>query len=268
MAPLTDEDADARVRAGTEGSHRPDAVRRVLPVLVYGGLLILLVGVLAQLWSALLPGSLATRIGHNSEGYLFTLVLAAWIQYVRPRLAGAPREVIATAAAAVLALATGLGLLASGWDSRFVTLNETCIALSVLIPWTQVRGPWSCRLALAISGVALVLMVVGGERVPLVTDQAEALGFLLLVPLALGVVDTGVLDPTTTTSTARRWLWYVAMLAVPVVLSTLEYRIEVDGLLGTGTRFGVRITESFIGTLLLSAYLAIGLGRTGRRPRV
>lgn len=250
-----------------QGSERPAVVRRWLPVLFYGGLLLALAGVLVPFWSALLPGSLATRVGHNSEAYLFALVLAGWIQYVRPRLRGSSREVLVTAAVAASALAAGLGLLASGWDSRFVTLNETFLALAVLVPWVQVRGPWSRRLALGIAGVALVLMVVGGERVDVVTDQAEALGFLLLVPLALGVVDTGVLDPAGTTSTARRWVWYAAMLVVPVLLSTLEYRVGTQGLLGTGTRFGVRIAESFIGTLLVSAYLAVGLGWTGRRRR-
>lgn len=249
----------------TSRDRRPPVVRRWLPVLFYGGLLVVLVGVLLQVWAALLPGGLGTRIGHNTEGYLFALVLAAWIQFVRPRLAGSRQEVPVTAVAGVLALAAGLGLLATDWASRFVTLNEPLVALAVLIPFAQVRGPWSRRLALGIAGTALVLMVVGGERIQVVTDQAEALGFLLLVPLALGVVDSGVLDPRSTTSTALRWLWYVALLVVPVALSVLEYQVGVEGLLGTGTRFGVRIAESFIGTLLLSAYFAVGLGWTGRQ---
>lgn len=247
------------------GASRPPVVRRWLPVAFYGGLLVVLVGVLLEVWATVLPGGLATRIGHNTEGYLFALVLGAWIQLVRPRLAGTTREVPVTAATSVLALAAGLGLLATDWASRFVTLNEPLVALAALIPFAQVRGPWSRRLALGISGAALLLMVVGGERIQVVTDQAEALGFLLLVPLALGVVDSGVLRPSSTTSAVLRWLWYAAMLVVPVLLSYLEYQVGVDGFLGTGTRFGVRIAESFIGTLLLSAYFAVGLGWTGRR---
>lgn len=248
-----------------EGAERPPAVRRLLPVLFYAGLLVLLLGVLLTVWKQVLPDPVASRVGHNTEGYLLALVLAAWIQYVRPRLRRSPLEVPVTAAAAVVALAAALGLLASGWDSRFVTLNEPLVALAVLVPYAQVRGAWSRRLSVAIPAVALLLMVVGAERNQLITDQAESLGFLLLVPLTIGVIDSGVLDPRSTTSTPLRWGWYAVMVVLPVLLSVLEYQVGVDGAAGTATRFGVRIAESFIGTLLLSAYFAVGLGWTGRR---
>jgi len=235
-----------------------------LPLLFYGGLLLALLGVLVPVWPAVLPGPLASRIGNNTEAFSFALVLAAWIQFVRPRLTGSSREVLGTVCAAVLFLAAGLGLLVSGWDSRFVTLNEPLVALSVLIPFVQLRRPWARRLAVPLAGTALLVMVVGGERISLVTDQAESLGFLLLVPVALDVVDRGVLDPSSTTSVLRRRLWYAALVVAPVLLSVVQYRLGVDGLVGTGTRFGVRIAESFIGALLLSLYFAVGLGWTGR----
>ena len=85
-----------RPPVAAHGSERPAAVRRFLPPLFYGGVGLALVGSLVPFWSDVLPGPLATRIGHNSEAYLFVLVLAAWIQYVRPRLAGSSREVVVT----------------------------------------------------------------------------------------------------------------------------------------------------------------------------
>ncbi len=247
------------------GAERPPVVRRVLPLLFYGGLLVLLLGVLLTVWQQVLPGPVASRVGHNTEGYLLALVLAAWIQYVRPRLARSALEVPLTAAAALVALAAALGLLASGWDSRFVTLNEPLVALAVLLPYAQLRGVWSRRMSVALPAAALLLMLVGAERNELVTDQAESLGFVLLVPLTMGLVDSGVLDPRSTTRAPVRWGWYVTMLVLPVLLSVLEYQVGVGGAAGTATRFGVRIAESFIGTLLLSAYFAVGLGWTGRR---
>ena len=47
-------------------------------------------------------------------------------------------------------------------------------------------------------------------------------------------------------------------------MSVLEYKVEVGGLVGEFTRYGVRIHEAFIAMLLLSLYFAVALGRTGR----
>ena len=52
---------------------------------------------------------------------------------------------------------------------------------------------------------------------------------------------------------------------VPIVLSVLEYQVGVDGVAGVAVRYGVRVTEAFVCLLLVEVYLAVLLGRTGRR---
>ena len=218
---------------------------------------------LLQLWAEILPGGVATQVGHNSEAYLAALVLAAWIQYVRPRLTGAPREWPATAVVSVALIAIGLGLLASDWPSRFRTLNETCFALALLLPYVQLRRRPSRSVAVAIAVIILVI-VLTTQSTQLGTDLAETYGMIMLAPLALDVVDRGILDPDATTSPPARFTWYAAMVITPVVMSVLEYKVEVGGLVGEFTRYGVRIHEAFIAMLLLGLYFAVALGRTGR----
>ena len=39
-----------------------------------------------------LPASVASRVSHNSEGYVIALIVIPWIQFVRGRLAGLRRR--------------------------------------------------------------------------------------------------------------------------------------------------------------------------------
>jgi hypothetical protein len=110
-------------------------------------------------------------------------------------------------------------------------------------------------------------VVVAFESTAAVTDLAETFGILILAPVAFDLVDRGLLDPAARTSTRSRWLWYAALVAVPIVLSVLEYQVGVDGVAGDAVRYGVRVTEAFICLLLVELYLAVGLGRTGRTGR-
>ena len=238
--------------------------KRILPVVFYGGLALLLASILFQWLGKIAPDAIATRVGHNSEGYLAALVVAAWIQYVRPRLSGHRAEWVVTALAAAVALAVGLALLASDLPSRWRTLNETFLALALLLPYLQLRRPLPRAVPI---GIAVVLFgaVVAFESTAAVTDLAETFGILILAPVAFDLVDRGILDPTARTSTRTRWLWYVALAVVPIVLSVLEYQVGVDGVAGVAVRYGVRVTEAFVCLLLVEVYLAVLLGRTGRR---
>ena len=62
--------------------------RKIFAILYYGGLALVLALILLQLLDDLVGKRFATHISHNSEAYLVALVLSAWIQYARPRLAG------------------------------------------------------------------------------------------------------------------------------------------------------------------------------------
>lgn len=238
--------------------------KRILPAVFYGGLALLMASILFQWLGKVVPGPLATRIGHNSEGYVAALAVAAWIQYARPRLTGHRREWPVTALVAAVSLAIALVLLAGDLPSRWRTLNETFLALALLLPYLQLRRPLPRVLAGGIAA-GLFVVVVAFESTAAVTDLAETFGLLILAPIAFDLVDRGILDPAARTSGRSRWLWYAALVVVPVLLSVLEYQVGVDGLLGVAVRYGVRITEAFGCLLLVHLYLAVGLGRTGRR---
>lgn len=236
---------------------------RALVVSFYVVVAAVLLGVLLQVFPAVLPDGLASRIGHNSEGYLLALVVAGWIQFARPRLAVSRREWSLTAVVAVVSLVVGLLLLASDLPSRFRTLNETFLALALLLPYLQLRRPLPRYLAGAIALVVAAVVVLF-NRTAGVTDLAETLGILLLAPIAFDLVDRGILDPGARTSSWLRRAWYALLVAVPVSLSLLEYRIGVDGLAGEAVRYGVRVTEAFVCLLLVELFLAVLLGRRGR----
>ena len=240
--------------------------KRVLPVVFYGGLALVLASTLFQWLGKVAPDAVASRVGHNSEGYLAALAVVSWIQYVRPRLTGHRREWLVTAAVAALWLALGLALVASDLPSRWRTLNETCLALALLLPYLQLRRPLPRAVPAGIA-VGLFVVVVAFESTAAVTDLAETFGILILAPVAFDLVDRGILDPTARTTPRTRWLWYATLVVVPIVLSVLEYRVGVDGVLGVAVRYGVRVTEAFVCLLLVELYLAVLLGRTGRPSR-
>lgn len=243
-------------RMGTRG--------RVLAAVYYGALLLVLASVLFQLLGKVAPSTVSVRIGHNTEGYLAALALAAWIQFVRPRLTGGRAEWAVVAVVAVVSIAIGVLLIASDLPSRWRTLNETFLALGLLLPYLQLRRPVPRGLA---AGLAIVLFlgVVAFESTAAVTDLAETFGLLILAPIGFDLVDRAILDDRATTSPRLRWGWYAALVVVPIVLSVLEYRVGVDGIVGTAVRYGVRITEAFVCMLLVQLYLAVALGRTGPR---
>lgn len=238
--------------------------KRILPVVFYGGLALVLASILFQWLSKIAPDAISTRVGHNSEGYLGALAVAGWIQYARPKLTGQRREWVVTGLVAAASLAVGLLLIASDLPSRWRTLNETFLALALLLPYLQLRRPVPRALAGGMA-VGLFVVVVAFESTAAVTDLAETFGILILAPIAFDLVDRGILDPEARTTPRSRWLWYAALVAVPIALSVLEYQVGVDGVPGVAVRYGVRVTEAFVCLLLVELYLAVGLGRTGRR---
>jgi hypothetical protein len=242
----------------------PRARRRtVLTVAFYAIVAAVLVGVLLQLFALLLPDALAARIGHNSEGLLLALIIASWIQFVRPRLAGTEREWVVTAAVAGLCLGLGLFLILTDLPSRFRTLNEPLLAAALLVPYVQLRRPLPRRLALWLA-IAIFAVTVVFNRTALITDLAEMLAALILVPLALDVVDRGILDPEAETSRGVRYAWYAFLVAAPIVFSVLQYQVGFDGLFGEVLRYCVRIAEVFITLLLVELYASVMRHRAAR----
>lgn len=234
---------------------------RIAGVVFYLGLAVLLAGILLEA-VAVLPGPLAVRLAHNSEGFLAALAVAGWIQFARPRLSSTGRERLVTGLAAVACLAAGLALLATHLPGRFRTLNETFLALALLLPYLQLRRPLPRPLAAGLSA-GLFVVVVLFESTAAVTDLAETVGLLILAPIGFDLVDRGILDRRAPTSARARTLWYVALAALPVVFSVLQYRVGLTGVPGVAVRYAVRVTEAFVCMLLVDVYFAVLLGWTG-----
>ncbi len=234
-----------------------------LAVVFYAAMLLLILTVLFAPAALQLAGPIAARLARNSEGLTLAVLLAAWIQYARPRLADSPWRWPVTFAVAGGLLVTAALLLQSDLPSRFRTLNETCVAAGVLFACTQIRRV-GARLAAGFSLLVLVTIVVGNQT-SMVTDQAESLAMLVLMPIGLFVVDRGILDPQASTSAVLRYGWYAFLVLAPVVFTVLEYGIGVGGPAGEATRYAVRTTEAFVSVLLLELYFAVAIGRTGRR---
>jgi hypothetical protein len=234
----------------------------ILGVVFYGALLVLLVGCLLKVFPHVLPKAIASRIAHNSEGYVAALVLGGWIQFARPRLRRSALQWPLTVAAAAACLAVGVLLLTVHTPSQVKTLNEAFIALALLIPYVQLRRPVPVLVPFGLSAAVLVLIVVShGARDT--TLLAETLGMLLLAPMTLDSIDRGILDDSARTSPAARYLWYALLVVAPVAFSVVQYHIGDTGALEVITRYAVRITEAFIFMLAIGLYFAVGLGRTG-----
>lgn len=228
----------------------------------YGILCFLLVAVLFDFLGDLLPFG-AKHIARNSEGITAAIVVGLWVQFARPRLHGSRWEWPLTAAASLGFLTVALVFYHAGsWPTRVTTLNETLFALVAVIPFVQAsrRHP---RPALAVSG-AVLAVILFGQGLDLVTNMAETLAILLLVPVGLDFIDRGILDPDGPTRRAVRYGWYLFLIAAPLAFHVLQYRMDSTGWLGDIVQYGVRLNEAFIFMLLFEAYFTFALGRAGK----
>lgn len=227
----------------------------------YAGLVTLLALIITGTLSWFLSGVVAQKVAENSEGFLLALLLAAWVQFARPRLSGAGAWWAAGAGAAALGLGAWLyGTTAVPGSVK--TLNETFLALGLLVPYVQLRRPLPRGARLGLPGAALLLMLFAGQ-LTLVTRLAETLGMLLLVPLVLDVVDRGVLDPDAVTSARLRHACYATLLLAPLAVSVLN-GLDLAGVAGAAAGYVARLQEAWVGVLVLVLHLAVGRQRTGR----
>jgi hypothetical protein len=225
----------------------------------------LLFGVLFKVWPEILPKGVASRIGHNTEGYVTVLAVAAWIQFVRPKLIGARAEWIVTGIAVLAFVGLTIAMLAGDWASRFKTLNEGTAAAAVLIPYVQLRRPFPRRVALGVFALVVIATVVTSKTVA-TTDMAETWAMVVFAIAGFDLIDTGILNPEAVTSTLARWLYYAFLIVAPILFSLAEYHWGAGstGLVGQTVRWIVRVDESFIFAIFTLFYFGVGLGRTGR----
>lgn len=245
--------------------------RTIAAVFFYLGLGLLMATILFNVLQDLIPRSIAVRIGYNSEGYIAALILAAWIEFVRPRLTGRRMEWPITIAAAVALAVLGVVMVESDWPSRVKTLNEAMLGLALVIPYVQLRRPLPTWLAVAISVFALAAIVVFNHT-DAVTRYAEGFMLIVLAPLAFDVFDRGILSPGRRVPAAPRYIFYALLVLLPIA-SSLIYHAQLfhDGIAGEWIRYEVRVHESFICMLLVLLYFAtrdrLGRGANAAVPR-
>lgn len=247
--------------------HRPmDRRRVVVSVVFYCGLTTVWLSILLDLFHRVLPSEIATRIGYNSEGVVLALVLGAWIQFVRPRLVGTQRGAVVALAVAAGFLLFGLWLLNTDQPTKLKTLNEAWFGVGILICYLQARRPLPPWLApgLAVAVLGLIGVSIATE---LDINLAETAGMCLLAPIALDVVDKGILDPLAATSDRLRYAWYSVLIVVPIVSSSLWHSrvFSPDTVAYRVNNYEVRLQEAFVGMLLIELFFAVGLGRLGPR---
>ena len=249
-------------------------LHNVLVIAFYAGFALLLGLILTDTLRDIIPDGIAVRIGYNSEAYLFILVLAAWIQYVRPALeAGSDRRRWGwTLAAAVLCALVSIWLITvdpSEVPYRVKTLNETTVALTLILPYVMLRRPLP-QAVLAAVPVLVAITVWGVMTSPdgWIVDLAESFGFWILAVLAFDVIDRGILDPGAPTSARVRWVWYAVLAVEPIIVSAVGTEARAGGGLVAETLLWLgRVHESFIGIVVVSVYFTVIHGRTGRTKK-
>lgn len=243
----------------------PRSRERTLSLLFYGGLALLLTLIMTKQLPNILPKSLARPIGYDSEGFFLALVLAAWIQFGCWRLSGRRLWSNALILATVFA-GIGVFLIATDLPSSVKTLNEASLALAVLIPFVALQRPLG-RWPLAASLCVTAAVAVGAGLWPdsLVVNLAETMVALIIAPWAFDLYDRGILDREARASMRLRLLGYGLLIAIPTVVVMLgTARRTQGGVFNDVLHYLGRSQESFVGILLVTVFLAIGLGARGR----
>jgi len=229
-------------------------------IVYYGGLVLVLVATWAGLASALLPPSIATRIAFNTEGWLLALLLAAWIQFARPALRRRSRPMAWGLGVGVLSFIVGLVLLQLDDQPQFRTLNESFLGFAIVAPYLLAKRPLARWLVFLVAGLALLLTVTANAS-PFVTDYAEALAVVVLVPIGFDLVDRSILEPGRHTALALRLGWYLFLLLFPLLATVLTYDLQVGGVVGDYSRYQTRTHETFIAVLLVELFFTVALSR-------
>lgn len=230
---------------------------------------VMLLGVAALASKAhtlVLPGGLASQVGHNSEALLFAALVAAQIQFLRPALLGSRwRWPIALGVAGVHFL-SAFALLQTGWTSSVVTLNEPIVGAGFLMLYIMWDRP--LRLAPLVSLAVLAFVVVFFDTA-FVLDQAESLVPFMLAPLALDVFDRTILEPEQPDRRVLRTVWIGVLFAIGIGFMILAAwaREDLQGWFRLAIDYGHRASEAYWGWILIHAYFGYWLGLKARaRP--
>lgn len=214
-----------------------------------------------------LPASIATQIGHNSEALLFALLVAATIHLRRTMLdhGKSPRPVLISVAV-VLSISGLLLQRADTWPTSVVTLNEAMlgaglVAAYLCLPRSPILG--------GLATLAVVIFIISFFQTGFVLDQAESLVPLALAPLALDVFDRRILSPDLPDRPGLRvgWMTLLVLMAVVSMVAARWARGDLDGAFRLGIDYSQRAAEAYWGWLIIHAYFSYWLPGQWLRSR-
>lgn len=236
--------------------------RRALRSVVFYAAMVLI----SKSQTSFLPASLATQVGHNSESFLFAIIIAVEIQFIRPRLMASSRRWVIAGAGAIAFFAVGYYLIHSGWIPTIVTLNEPVIAGGFMLVYLMLPRPLKAAPYISLGILAFIVIFF---NTGFVFDQAESLVPFLIAPLALDVFDRTILEPEHGDHPLRRAVWIVCLVAVAVAFMALAHwaRQDLQGPIRLGIDYGQRAAEAYWGWILIHLYFSYWLGRTWRSGR-
>lgn len=235
---------------------------RVLRGLFYGGLGLLVLAIMSGLLDE--PSGIGKHIIRNDEGYALALLLASWIEFVRPRLAVSPRRWYFTLTAAVVFVSLGV-LIQVGTPGSVATMNETLFACAVLFCYFELARPLPTGAWVLPALAIMVAAVAGGNDT--VARQAETIAALVLIPIALDFVDRSVLEA----DQARQWKRlapWMGFLALAVVALHILRPSNPQNLVEDVLLFCSRMPEVAIAVLLLHTYFVTLDRLQATAPRV
>ncbi len=211
-----------------------------------------------------LPEGVATQIGHNSEAFLFALLVAAQIQVLRRIPISTARLAGMVVGGAVL-IALGLLLKDADLAPTVVTLNEPLIGAGFVLLYLAL--PRSTMTAVVVT-VVVVLYIVIFFDTTFVLDQAESLVPLALAGPALDIFDRTILRPELDDRPGLRLGWMALLLVVVIGLIPAAHwaREDLHGFLRLGIDYAQRAAEAYWGWLLVHAFFSYWLGPIWRRP--
>lgn len=234
-----------------------------------GGLLLLLAAVVTGVTGRVLPSPLASKVGYNSEGYLFASVLIPWVYYLA-RHPWSRRRVQVSGLLGALWLVVGWGLLNSSLPSAIKTLNEPALALGIVLPYVALRRPFAGWVPLTLVCSCLTAIGLGmlaarpDPGVPMGQDNwviylGEGVFLVLLAIVALDLVERWMLDPSARPLTGVwRGVFYAMLVATPIMVSAIGMSARVDDQWHNMTlNYLGRVHESFVGVFLLCGTLLL-----------
>jgi hypothetical protein len=236
--------------------------RRVRSAIFYTAMVVALLVLVTKTQQKFLPGGLATQVGHNSEAFLFALLVSAEIQILRTR-ARTPRLLVGMAICGVVFVVLGLSLREADLPGTLTTLNEPVVGAGFLLFYLCL--PRS-RTTAVLSAVSVTICIAVLFHTTFVLDQAESLVPLALAGPAIDIFDPRLMGGDSSGKKAWRLIWVMTLTLLALVLIPLGAwaREDLSGGVATTIDYLRRAIEGYWGWVFVHAYFAFWLGAQWR----